>query len=242
MLKTIYQRIPDQNGYLYGMDCRGQRLYRYSVNINGYIFDHQIGRVISRCWNKSGWNSNSGCYTVDIVFPNGSTKAISLHLIIAENFLPITEDDVLNNRDKVTFKSEDRGDCSVFNLIRMSGSEIAKLNYARGNGRHHKSRFTVLYPEIDKDLANMELSIKDIYNKWHPICGITYNTISRRASNLGYIRKTIYSDDIKKYAYKLIREGLEFYNVREEIKMKFGLSIPEGTLADWFKYCTNNYR
>ena len=235
MLKTLYQRIPDENGYLYGMNCRGVRLYRYSININGFIFDHVTNSILSPEYTRN--NKDGKPYpVVSIIYPDGSFRRLSLRSLIAENFIPVTEDDVKNNRIRVVAISDDTKDCSVKNLERKSISEIAHMSYDSGNGRTHRSKYDEYWSSIDTDLANLNLSINEIFDKWNPICGITYDTLSKRATSLGYIRKNRAFKEIKAFVYDLLSKGYDRNSAYMTACQHFNYIINKTTYNDWVRF------
>lgn len=232
MLINMYRRVPDENGYVHGMDYHGQRLQRYSININGYMFDNKTNKICANQTYKP--NNPYKKYTmVHVVFPDGSSKYISLQRLMADNFLPMTQDDVNHNRDMV-ITIGDKLDCHIDNLKRVSRSEIVSNLYKTKRLVKPKKE-SEYWKYIDKDLRNENMSIKEIYEKWHPICGFTYETFTKRSSHIGTNRKNTYSDDIKMYVKKIVEEYPQ-YTIKEIYKILQNenlADIPLGTVAYW---------
>lgn len=230
-LKQLYRRVPDENGFMHDIIAKGQRLSRYIINSDGVIVDTVTGKEMTH-YTK---NTNGVLSIIATLrFPDNSYKNVSVRTLVADNFMPMTEDDIENKRCRIMAIDGDNTNVSVENLRRIDNREYV-ANSTRDCEIVRYSKYHEYYDEIDKDLANIDLSLNDVFEKWNPICGIGYNRLSKRASKMGFSRKKKYDDTIKQFAKVQHKNGVNTYTIARRIEEKFNIEIPIATVEDWFK-------
>ena len=99
----------------------------YEIYSTGEVVDINTGRFIPTSINGNGYTYIS-LKTTTIGY-----KSISMHRLLADQFIEKTEDDIRMNRNFVHFKDFDKGNLSLSNLEWLNSFELNIKTFSRYN-------------------------------------------------------------------------------------------------------------
>lgn len=160
----------------------------YYIDKDGIVINIETGRIKAKQLNGNGYEY------ISLAPANSSDNfvSVSMHRLLAVNFIEKSEEDIKYNRHFVHFKDFNRANTKLSNLIWVSGIELRVLTDAYYDNPKNKKD----YAEYICKLLNRGYEAEDI-------CKLFGFSKIRWCPIIGKIKKRqIYKDITKKYKFK----------------------------------------
>lgn len=229
-LKQLYRKIEDKKEW-FPVRLDGVTYGKYAVNKLGEIYSFISNRQLSRSIAKNG-------YRMVTLHDHNNPKNAYVHRIVADTFIPITEDDIKNKRNMINHIDGDKTNNDIDNLERVNCLENNRHAHANGLISKKQKLYLSIKPNIIHDLKYGNMTYADIERKYsdYGISSsqiITYakeNDCYRRANNTydpKYKQLALELSD--KYPNKPLREIAKMVNDQSDVV------VMHRTIIDWIR-------
>lgn len=236
-LKTLYMRVPDENGFVPAR-YDGKTYNGYLANKNGKIYSLKSKRFLQPAIGTAG-------YRVIELFDDGESKKTYVHKIIADSFIPITQDDVDNNRNMINHIDGNKLNNCIDNLERVNCLENNRHAHEHGLIPDKQKLYLSIKPHIIEDLKQGMMTYTEIENKYKDY-GISITTIIEYAkqSNTHVKRNIMHDPKHKAFARYLAinKPNLNGEEIAKIINSKSDYPINYGTIKDWVRRARREQR
>ena len=230
-LKQLYRKIENKKEW-FPVRLDGVTYDNYAVNKLGEVYSFISNRELIR------HIANNGYRVVELYDHDSNFRKAYVHRIVADTFIPITEDDIKNKRNMINHIDGDKTNNDIDNLERVNCLENNRHAHANGLISAKQKLYLSIKPNIIHDLKYGNMTYADIERKYSNY-GISSAQIIKYAKENDCYRRANSTYDPKykqlalelsdKYPNKPLREIAKMVNDQSDTV------IMHRTIIDWIR-------